>query len=156
MLAAPLAVPAWRRWRRRVCSAQPRDVRTQCVELRLHRLVAAIEVVDPVDDRLALGDQAGEHEAGRGAQVGRHDGRSRERGPAVHACVAAVEPDVGAHARQLGGMLEAVLEDGFADRRQPFGLGRERHALRLEVGREAGEGGGHDIARPQRALATRR
>ena len=41
-----------------------------------------------------------------------------ERGPAVDAGVAPVEADVGAHARQLGGVLEAVLEDRLADRRQ--------------------------------------
>ena len=38
-------------------------------------VVAAIDMVDAVDQRVALGDQASEHQAGRGAQIGGHHRR---------------------------------------------------------------------------------
>src|SRR6185295_5248865 len=47
----------------------PLDPGPQRAKLGLERLVAPVEVVDPVDDGLAVGDQAGDHQAGRGAQV---------------------------------------------------------------------------------------
>ena len=52
-------------------------------ELLFDGLVAAVDVLDVVDHRLARGDQTGQEERGRGAQVGgRHLG-ARERGPAA-------------------------------------------------------------------------
>src|SRR3712207_8912783 len=39
-------------------------------------LVAAVEMVDPVDLGLALGGESGEDQAHRGAQVGRHHFRA--------------------------------------------------------------------------------
>src|SRR4051812_49033901 len=50
------------------------DARAERRELALEPLVAAVEVVDAVDDGLAFGHQAGDHQPGRGAQVGGHHG----------------------------------------------------------------------------------
>ena len=86
-------------------------------ELLLERLVAAIEVVDAVDHRLALGHQAGDDQAGRGAQVGRHDGRALQPLDAAHDGGIALDRDVGAEALQLERVHEAILEDGLGDRR---------------------------------------
>ena len=38
------------------------DARAELAKLGLHALVAAIEMVYPVDDRLALGHQPGDHQ----------------------------------------------------------------------------------------------
>src|SRR5688572_24159277 len=58
-------------------------------ELLLDRLVAAVEVVDALDHRLALGHQPGDHQARGGPQVGGHDARPLQAlHPAHHRGVA--------------------------------------------------------------------
>src|SRR5438445_3224169 len=54
----------------------PLDAGPQGLQLRLHPLVSPVDVVGAVDDRLALGREAGDDETGGGAQVAGHD-----RGP---------------------------------------------------------------------------
>ena len=44
----------------------------------LDAFIAAVEVVDAVDRGLAVGDQRGDDQAGRGAQVGGHDRRAAQ------------------------------------------------------------------------------
>ena len=51
----------------------------------------------------------------------------------------AVQVDVGAEAGQLLHVHEAVLEDRLADHAGALGARHQRHELRLQVGREAGE-----------------
>src|SRR5690606_896149 len=51
---------------------------TQQLELLFDALVAAVDVVDAVDQRIAVGNQRRQHQAGRGAQVGGHDRRTLE------------------------------------------------------------------------------
>ena len=72
---------------------QPLDVGADGAQLGFHPVVAAVEVVDALDQRLALGDEAGDHQAGRGAQVGRHHGRARQPRHAVHDRGVAVDLD---------------------------------------------------------------
>src|SRR5262245_47532369 len=69
---------------RQVCrlSLHALDCGTKRGEPLLHFLVAAIEMVNAIDRGLALGDQPCNHEAGRSAQVGSHDGRCRQFGHA--------------------------------------------------------------------------
>src|SRR5271170_5676562 len=57
-------------------SVDPLDAAAQRAQLLLERFVAAVQVIDAVDDRFALRRQAGEHEACRGTQVGCHHLRS--------------------------------------------------------------------------------
>src|SRR5262245_30316744 len=57
-------------------SADAFDARAERAQLDLECLVAAVEVVDAIDDRLALGDQPGDHQAGGSPQVGRHHARA--------------------------------------------------------------------------------
>ena len=52
------------------------DARAEPPELLLDALVAAIDVVDAIDDRRALAPQPGQHQRRRRAQVGGHDLRS--------------------------------------------------------------------------------
>src|SRR5262252_10645504 len=57
-----------------------------CAELRqllLDAFVAAVEVIDAVDARLALGDEARDDQARRGAQVRRHHVRALQPGDAA-------------------------------------------------------------------------
>ena len=78
---------------RRLTTSIAPDARAAAHELAVQRLVAAVEVVDAVHHGLALGDEAGEHQADRGAQVRRHHRRaraaSRRRAPAP-SCPAAL------------------------------------------------------------------
>src|SRR3954451_19075526 len=89
--------------------AETLDPGAERAELCLERLVAAVEVIDAIDDRFAVGDQAGDHQSRRGAQVGRHDGRALQALDAAHDRAIALDRDVGAKALQLERMHEAVL-----------------------------------------------
>src|SRR6187455_1284959 len=50
-----------------MASGDPFDAGPEGAQARLEPLVAAVQVVDTVDDGLALGHEAGDHEACRGA-----------------------------------------------------------------------------------------
>src|SRR6202023_2156941 len=100
-------------------------------ELLHDAFVAAIDVVDAVDDGFAAGHQPREDQAGAGAQVGSLHGAARElRGPADHGA-AAVDGNVGPHANHFAGVQVAILEDCLGDDGGAFGLRGERHVLRL-------------------------
>ena len=57
----------------------------------------------------------------------------------------AFDADVGAHARQLLGVHEAILENGFGDEGDALGLGHQGHELGLQIGGEAGVFLGGDV-----------
>src|SRR5271155_1799734 len=99
-------------------------------------LVASIQVIDAVDDGLAVGDQGGKHQRGGGAQVRGEYGRGAKRSSAAYDGAAAFDLDIGAHAHKFLRVHEAVLEDILGDDRRACGLRGERHVLRLHVGRE--------------------
>ena len=120
------------------------DLGADAAEFFFDVLVAAVHVVDAVEDGFAVGDESGEDEGGRGAKVRAHDGRGLERSFAADSGGPAADGDVGAHAVELADMHEAIFEDVFGDDGGAFGLGHEGHVLRLHVGGEAGElFGGH-------------
>src|ERR1700694_2460922 len=73
-------------------------------ELFLERLVAAVEVIDAIDDGLALGHQRGNDQARRRAQIRRHDGSALQPLDAFHDRGVALDRDVGAQPLQLQGM----------------------------------------------------
>src|SRR5260221_7112411 len=91
------------------------DARAELRELLLDALVAAVEMIDPVDPSLALGDQTGDHEARLSAQVRRHHVRPLEPGDAVYDRGIARDLDFGAEAPHFQGVHQAVLENGFSD-----------------------------------------
>src|SRR6185295_17794789 len=62
----------------------PLDARAEGPQLGLEGFVAAIEVVDAVDDGLAVSHQAGDDETRRSAQVGGHHGRALQLRHAAH------------------------------------------------------------------------
>src|SRR3989344_5659332 len=54
------------------CSFNPSDIRPARAQLLLQTLEPAIQMINPADRRLALGDQAGDDQAHGGPQVGGH------------------------------------------------------------------------------------
>src|SRR5215831_4509922 len=116
-------------------------------ELVLEPLEAAVEMIDAVDDGLALGRKRRNDERDRGTQIGGHDRRALERAHALDGGALAVELDMRSEPHQLLHVHEAVLEDGLADARGSFGPRHQRHQLRLQVGRESGKRRGGDLHR---------
>src|SRR5437868_3764275 len=77
------------------------DVGADAAQLRFHLVVAAVQVVDAVDDSLAFGHEARDHEACRGAQVGGHHRRTRQLLDAVDHRRVPVDLDARAQAQQF-------------------------------------------------------
>src|SRR3990170_4000366 len=65
-------------------STNPLDAGAEELELLLQRLVAAVQVVDARYLGGAARRQPGQHERGRGPQIGRHDGRALVGSDAAH------------------------------------------------------------------------
>ena len=82
-------------------------------------------------------DQPGDHQAGRGAQVGRHHRRALQPFDALAPRRYCLDLDARAQRAQLRHVHEAVLEDGLRDHAVPSATASDRHELRLHVGREA-------------------
>ena len=120
------------------------DLGADGAELFFDVFVAAVYVVDAVDDGFAVGDQGGEDEGGGGAQVaGEHGGGAELSFAADHGAVA-LDFNVRTHADQFLSVHEAVLENIFGDDRRAFGLRGQRHELGLHVGGKSGKFfGGH-------------
>src|SRR6185503_19754644 len=70
-------------------------------EARLDPLVPAVEMIDAIDERLAVGDQPRDDQARRGAQVRGHHGRSGEPLDSVHERRVALVLDLGPEAAKL-------------------------------------------------------
>src|SRR5262245_25696029 len=106
-------------------------------ELALQGLEAAVEMIDAVQHRLAMGGQSSDDQRDRGPQIGGHHLGSGQLIDAADERSVAVQRDVGPQPRQLLHMHEAVLEDGLANGRYAPRPGHQRHELSLEIGREA-------------------
>src|SRR6516225_5736005 len=89
-------------------------------ELVLQPLEAAVEVIDAVDDGLALGRERGDHERDRSAQIRGHHRRALERAHTLAGGAFAIELDVRAKPHQLLYVHKTVLEDGLGDVRSSF------------------------------------
>src|ERR1700720_1004132 len=80
------------------------DVRPEGLELFDDALVAAINVVNALDEGFTFGHQRGEHQPGAGPQVGGlHGGSGELRGSPDHG-TAPVDGNVGAHADHFAGV----------------------------------------------------
>src|SRR5262249_17914598 len=93
--------------------------------------VAAIQMVDALDDALPFRRKSREHKTCAGPQIRGHYICPGQRGASIYVRNSLMDRDVGAHAHQLADMHKSVLEDGFVDRGSPFGLSHQRHVLRL-------------------------
>src|SRR5271157_412525 len=118
--------------------ADAADLGADSLQLFLDVLVTAVDVVDAVNDGFAVGDQSGEHERRRGAQIAGQHGSGAERSLAANHGAASFNLDVGAHAHQFQGVHEAVFENVLRNDRRALGLRGQRHELCLTVGGEAG------------------
>src|SRR5271166_4106628 len=88
-------------WPPSIASArEARDVGAAGAELLFQPLETAVEMIDAIDDRLAFRPEAGDHERDRRAQIRRHDWRPTQPLDAVDDRRVALEPDMGAEARQ--------------------------------------------------------
>ena len=105
---------------------------------------------------VAFGDEAGDHEARGRAQVGRHHVGARQLGHARDDRGVAFDLDVGAEPPQLLHVHHPVLEDRLGDHRRAVGARRERHELRLHVGREPGMRRRAHVRRDERPAAPTR
>ena len=119
-------------------------------------LVAAVDVVDAVEDGFAVGDEGGEDERGGGAQVGAHDGGGLQLGVlprtvAVRPCTVMFAPmrlSSWTCMKRFSKMFSVMVECAF-------GLRGEGHELGLHVGGEAGvllggDVGGLEASPPER------
>src|SRR5688572_33301550 len=77
------------------------DLRPEPGQLLLDVLVATVEMVDAVDRGLAIGDQPGEDQRSRRAQVGRHHRRAAELRHAANDRGVALDTDVSAEPLQF-------------------------------------------------------
>ena len=99
------------------------DVGPKGAQFDFHAVVATVEVVDAVDQRLAIGHEAGDHQTGRGTQVGGHDCRALQCRHTTHHRSVAGDLDIRPQTLQFQRMHEAILEDGLGDDAGAFGNG---------------------------------
>src|SRR6516165_6286427 len=78
-------------------------------------LVAAVDVVDTFDDRLAFRDEPSEDEARTGTKIGSLDDRARQFRGSVKERAMAVDGNVRAHTHHFACMQETVFENGLTD-----------------------------------------
>src|SRR5579883_254955 len=116
--------------------AHAANLRANTTQLFLDVLVPAVHVIDAVKYGFAVSHHRCKHQRSRSPEVGAHDRCSRERRFAPNSSRAPIHLDVRAHADQLLHMHEPVLKDILCHDRSPLSLRRQRHVLRLHVGRE--------------------
>src|SRR2546423_14185232 len=91
--------------------AQTIDARADGAQFRLDLFVAAINMIDALDERLAFGDKTGQHERRGGAQIRRLHARARQGRRAGDDGRVAFDAYARAHALQLADVRKTVLED---------------------------------------------
>src|SRR5260370_2207198 len=90
------------------------DLRANATNFFFSTLIAAINVVDAIENGFAIGDKSGNHQRSGGPQIGALDGGAAEWGLAAHDGAAAFDLDVRAHADEFLRVHEAVLKDVFS------------------------------------------
>ena len=92
------------------------DVGADAAQFFFQFFVAAVQMVDPVDDGFTFGNKAGQNQGKRSSQVGCHDLGAVQLFDAADNCRSmAVNIDVGAHPHQFGNVHEAVFKNGFGN-----------------------------------------
>src|ERR1019366_4664683 len=103
-------------------SVDPLDGGAEGPEALVHRGISPVEVIDAADARLAPGDEACQDESGGRAEVRSRDGRALEPRRPAHDRRPPLDAHVGAQARELDRVEEAVLEDRLDEAGRPLGL----------------------------------
>ena len=109
-------------------------------------------MINPVDCRALAGGESGDDQRRGSAQIRRHHRRARQGFPPAHRGDMVGALNVGAHSLQFLYVHKTIFEDGFRNRRRPFGQAVDRHYLRLQIGRKSGIGRGLDIHRGESSL----
>ena len=104
-------------------------------------------MVDAFDNGFTACYQAGDDEAGGGAQIGCHHGCAGEFFHTVYESGIAFGGNIRTHAVELGNVHEAVFKNGFNHFGRTFRHSVHGHKLSLHVGGEAGMFGGADVYR---------
>src|SRR5688572_4838410 len=94
------------RLRRRALVLDPLDLSADGAQLLFDLLVTAVDVVDAIQPRRTTGDEAGEDECRRGAEVGAHHARALQFLHALDNRRRAFLADAGAHAVELADVQE--------------------------------------------------
>src|SRR5450759_4973004 len=87
----------------------------------IHGRISPVEMIDAAHARLAPGDEACQDEGGGRAEVRSRDGRALKLRRPTHDRRPALDAHVGAKARELDRVQEAVLEDRLDEARRPLG-----------------------------------
>src|SRR5438876_2129143 len=119
-------------------TVDPGDMCTESFQLGHNILVAAVQVIDVVEDRRPLGAEGCHDEGGAGTDIGDVDraavecvGTGDDRGAALYTNV---RPQLA----ELGHVLKAVFEDGLRDVALAVRLRHQADERRLQVRRKAG------------------
>ena len=102
-------------------------------------LVSPVKMIDTRYTCFTLSRQTGKDQRYRCPQIRRHDRRALELFDAGHCRSAALNIDAGPHAHQFRRMHEPVFKDLFFQNGRTRGRAKQRHHLRLQIGRKAGE-----------------
>src|ERR1035437_5960826 len=102
-------------------SLHPLNVRTQAAQLGLHLIVTPIQMINALHRGLSVCHQAGNHQAGGGPQISRHNTGAGELFYPFNQRHLAVNLDVGAQPHQLIDVHETVLENSFRHFGGPVG-----------------------------------
>lgn len=130
---------------RDLVGAETLDGGAEGLKFAVDVFVAAVEVVDALDDGLSFSCEACEDEGSAGTEVGGHDWGAVEFFDAVDDGAGALDGDLSAHAFEFGDVHEAVWINAFGDDAEAWGEGHEGGDLGLEVGGEAWEGKSDDF-----------
>src|SRR5690348_3904660 len=130
------------------------DARAEALQLRMEAVVATLDMLDAAHARGAVSGERGEQIGCTSADVGHDEVGGAQRGRAAHdagvqdvtlleaalqlAEALMEEGGVRAHAVQLVGVAEAVVEDGLVDDGHAARLGEQDGEGLLPVGHEAG------------------
>ena len=132
------------------------DLSAEGIEFFVDGFVAAVDVIDAVDFRGSVGNEASKNEGSTCAKVARHDGCAAESLDAVDLDGSAFEGDVRSHAFQFGNMHEALWENGFCDRASSGADAEDRAHLGLHVCGVARIGFGDEVHWASVAIAGER
>src|SRR6267378_5547075 len=111
---------------RRYSSFEPFDLGAHGAEFFFDLFVTAIEMVNAIDDRNTVGNEGRNYKRRARAKVRGNDGCGAEARFSGYDCARAINTDVCAHAQELAGVHEAILEDVLGDGGSIEGLSHER------------------------------
>jgi len=96
-------------------------------------LVAAVNMIDAVDRRLAIGTKSGKHKRRRCTKVRCYHPRACELRRPINDRMIACDRDIGPHSNELRSVHKTIFEDRLFDMCGSLGLGHQSHILSLHI-----------------------